>query len=110
MDAIAFEAAAALDAYEERVLRLRQARAEPALLAHAGSDLHRVCGCCIHLPQLSVGCVTLLLSHYRLMRRLAGGNGALPAADRSQALEAHQRCIAALRRSCRELLLAPRLH
>ena len=110
MGAIAFEAAAALDAYEEGLLRLRQSRAEPALLAHAGTDLHRVCGCCIHLPQLSVGCVTLLLSHYRLMRRLAGGSGALAEAEGRTALEAHQRCIAALRRSCRELLLAPRLH
>ena len=108
-DAIAFEAAAALDAYEERLLRLQQVKAEPALLADGAAELHRACSCCIYLPQLSVACVALLLSHYRLMGRLSGGGAALALADAATALQAHQHCIAALRRSCRELFLAPGL-
>ncbi|MBC5785444.1 hypothetical protein H8N03_21025 [Ramlibacter sp. USB13] len=106
-DTIAFEAAAALDAYEARMARMARGVATPADLALAAGDLHRLCARCMHLPRVSASCIGLLLSHYRLLASLAGADDACLAPSLRRA---HQACIERLRQECREFFLAPHLH
>jgi hypothetical protein len=108
-DAIAFEAAAALDAYEEQLLTVRRTGPDPHRFVRLQVALRRVCNCCLHWPQLSAPSIALLLAHHGLLAELARmGEGR--AADASPAsMEAVEQCVAMLQRRCRELLLAPHL-
>lgn len=109
-DAIAFEAAAALDGYEARLGLLSEASARPSDLAQADAEIRNVCRWCAHLPELSVACVALLLSHYRLMGELSQRATRRVAAARLAHIQSHNACIALLRQQCRMLFLAPHLH
>lgn len=109
-DALAFEAAAALEAYEEQLLAMRGPGAAPRGAALIQRELTRVCGCCLRLPQLAGASVGLMIAHHRLLADLAsrGEDGrTAPGAARLQEVE---QCLAILQRSCRELFLAPHLH
>ena len=107
-DAMAFEAAAALDAYEEQLMDLRSWLADRRI-ACVQLELRRVCGHCMGLPQLSGATMALLLAHHRLLAELASRN--VPQSDAPPAALADvQDCVIALRRQCRELFVAPRLH
>jgi hypothetical protein len=108
-DAIAFEAAAALDAYEEQLLTVRRIGAHPHQLASTQMELRRVCNCCLRLPQLSGPGLALLLAHHRLLAEWASGHkeGVVDAA--SPSLATVEQCLASLQRRCRELFLAPHL-
>lgn len=109
-EAVAFEAAAALEAYEDQLLAMRRSGVHPQGVARVQGELRRVCGCCLRLPQLAGASVALLLAHHRLLAELArrGADGAAaPAAARLQEVE---QCLATLHRACRELFLAPHLH
>lgn len=108
-DAIAFEAAAALDAYEARLLTLRCAGTDPHAIASLQADLKRVCGCCLRLPQLSGASVALLLAHHRLLAELTrpvvdGDKGGL-----TPGFRAVEQCVGLLQRGFRRLFLSPHL-
>jgi hypothetical protein len=108
-EAVAFEAAAALDAYEDQLFAMRRLGANQLRIATIQKEMKRVCSCCHRLPQLSGASIALLLAHHRLLAKLAStgeDNAGLPAAG-SQEVE---QCVLTLQRACRELFLAPRLH
>ena len=104
--AMAFEATAALDRYEEQLAALRRQGAAAETVVRAQAELHRICDVCLHLPRLSSAALDLLLSHHRLLAELARGQGA-PARASQDSVD---RCIALLRRECRGLFVAAHLH
>lgn len=105
-DTIAFELAAALDAYEEQLAAVRRSRS-PLAVAQLQRRVHRVCRSCLGLPQLAAATVAFVLSHHGVLADLMCDGRAPPAQSRLQALD---QCIVSLRRQCRELFLAPHLH
>lgn len=109
-EAVAFKAAAALEAYEDGLLAMRRSGVHPQAVARVQKELRRVCSCCLRLPQLSGASVALLLAHHRLLARLArrGENAAV--APGAALLQEVEQCLATLRRACRQLFLAPHLH
>ena len=107
-DALAFEAAAALDAYEEHLLTLRRHGAQPWRIALFHRQLRRVCSCCLGLPQVSGASVALLLAHHRWLAELCAEGRLADAAAPS--LVAVEQCLGSLQRACRELFVAPHLH
>lgn len=109
-EAVAFEAAAALETYEDRLLAVRELGADPQHVALVQRDLRRVCSCCMRLPGLSGPSLALLLAHHRLLAALArcGEDGAQAA--ETAGLREVQDCVATLHRACRGLFLAPHLH
>jgi hypothetical protein len=109
-DAIAFEAAAALDGYEARLGLLSRADVNPSDFGRADADIRKVCCWCVHLPQPSVCCVALLLSHYHLMSELSQELTGRLAPARLARIQSHNAYIAQLRHQCRSLFLAPHLH
>lgn len=109
-NAMAFEAAAALEAYEDQLAATRRLGAHPARIAVLQRELRRVCGCCLRLPQLSVGSVALLLAHHRLLAELARPDREPAAAPVAALRRDVEQCVATLQRACRELFLAPHLH
>jgi hypothetical protein len=108
-DAIAFEAAAALDDYEAELALVAGGGANASELARTDAAVRRTCGWCMRLPQLSVDAVALLLSHYRVLSELSRPRAPARPAAALVPLQAHQACIQRLRRHCRQLLLAPHL-
>lgn len=109
-DAIAFEAAAALDAYEAELALLARRGAHASELACADAAVRRACSWCMRLPQLSVASLALLLSHYGILSELSRRGPAGGAAAPLVQMQAHQACIRRLRRQCRELFVSARLH
>lgn len=107
-DAIAFEAAAALDSYGEQLAGLRGEMAAPARIASMQQELRRVCGCCARVPELSGPSIALLLAHHRLLADLAR-HPEPDAQEDAASMGAVDQCLALLQRRCRELLLAPHL-
>lgn len=108
-DAMAFEAAAALDAYDEQLLELRRTGPQPGRVHLLQQQLARVCSCCMPLPQLLAPSIALLLAHRRYVAEMAGlGQGCRRGAA-SPGLEAVTQCIGLLQRRCRELFLAAHL-
>lgn len=105
-DTLAFEAAAALAAYEEQLDTLQRSGPHPRSVAAIQGALGHLCNRCLRLPQLSGAGISLLLAHHRMLAELARGPVAAPAAG----LQELERCIRTLRRACRELFLAPHLH
>lgn len=109
-DAIGFEAAAALDAYEEQLHAMRGLGVQARQVARLQGELRRVCRCCLRIPQLSGPGIDLLLAHHRLLAELARCGEEWLADPVAPGVEAVERCLANLRRACRELFLAPHLH
>ena len=107
-DTIAFEAAAALDAYEEQLASLRRPGASPGRVASMQVELRRICSLCLVLPQLSASSLALLLAHHRLLAVLAGSTPGL-AAEHRASFDAVEQCVRGLRRQCSELFRAPHL-
>lgn len=109
-EAVAFEAAAALEAYEDQLLAMRELGVHPRRVAMIQRELGRVSSCSLRLPQLSGPSLALLLAHHRLLAALArsgeGGTGACEPAG----LQEVEQCVVTLHRACRELFLAPHLH
>jgi hypothetical protein len=106
-DAIALEAAAALENYEAELAVVARGGANASRLARADAAVRRTCSWCMRLPQLSVDAVALLLSHYRVLSELSRPRAPARRAAALLPLQAHQACIQRLRRHCRELALAP---
>jgi hypothetical protein len=109
-DALAFEAAAALDAYEEQLASLRRTGPDPECIAALQRELHRVCSRSPRLPQLQSACVALLLAHHRLLAELADGNSQAGSERASTVRRIHEESLQLLRRECRMLFLAAHLH
>src|SRR5690606_33173792 len=95
-EAVAFEAAAALEAYEDQLLALRRLGAHPQRIAIAQRELRRACGSCLRLPQLAGASVALLLAHHRLLAELARQGEHLAAAPAAVRLEEVERCVSTL--------------
>lgn len=108
-EAVAFEAAAALDAYEDQLLALRLGP-HPQGVARIQRELRRACSCCLRLPQLSGASVALLLAHHRLLADLTRRGEDRAGAAGAAGLRDVEQCLATLQRACRELFLAPHLH
>lgn len=108
-DAIAFEAATALDAYEARLEVLFRSDAQPWMIAQTDAEIRQIWCWCLHLPQLSMACVALLLSHYRLMGELGSQATKRGTAARLAHIQSHTACIAFLRQQCGMLLFPARL-
>ena len=106
----AFEASAALDAYEEQLLTSRVMGASPHRLALMQTKLRRACACCVLLPQLSAASIALLLAHHQLLAELARPAGGTSEERGSTTVKAVEQCVANLQRGCRHLFLAPHLH
>lgn len=109
-EAVAFEAAAALEAYEHQLLAMRRPGAQPRRIATIQRELRRVCGCCLRLPQLSGASLALLLAHHRLLAELARSDADQAVRPAAAALQEVEQCVVILQRACRELFLAPHLH
>ncbi len=109
-EAIAFEAAAALEDYEAHLLAMHRPGARPRSVATFQKELSRVRSCCLRLPQLSGASVALLLAHHKLLAELARGDGDKALALRAVELQRVEQCVVALQRACRELFLARHLH
>lgn len=109
-EAFAFEAAAALDAYEEQLLAIRHHGADPLAVARIQKALRQACGCCLRLPQLAGPSVSLLLAHHRLFAQLAPRAGECAGVPATIGFDEVEGCIASLHRACRDLFLAPHLH
>jgi hypothetical protein len=92
-DALAFEAAAALEAYEERLLALRGVGTHLRNVAEVQRELGRVCNCCLRLPQLAGASVDLLLAHHKLLADLARAGKGPSDAIGGAGLEEVQRCV-----------------
>lgn len=107
-DTIAFEAAAALDAYGEHLAGLHGGSAAPARIASMQQELRRICSCCARVPELSGPSIALLLAHHRLLADLARHPDPDAREDAASMLAVDQ-CLALLQRRCREMLLAPHL-
>ncbi len=109
-DAIGFQAAAALEAYEEDLAGLLARGADAAAMARLQLRLRQACTCCLPLPQLSASAVALMLAHHRFLADFcrSGGNAAQPEAARS--LRTLEHCAAVLKGGCRELFVAAHLH
>lgn len=108
-DAIAFEAAAALETYEEQLAALRCARTGPGGIASMQTALRRICGVCLCLPQLSTATLAVLLAHHRLLADLARAGMSPAAGWCSASFDAVEQSVRVLQRKCRELFLAPQL-
>lgn len=109
-EAVAFEAAAALEAYEDQLLALRAPGVDPRRIAAVQRELRRVCSCCLRLPQLSGASIALLLAHHRLLAELARAGEHRARHAPAAGLREVEQCVAALQRACRELFLAPHRH
>lgn len=107
---VAFEAAAALDAYEDQLSAMRRPGARAARIPMLQAELRRVCYCCLGLPQLSVASVALLLAHHRLVADMTQPERDPAAAPAAASLRDVEQCLATLQRACRDLFLAPHLH
>ncbi|HEY0823493.1 MAG TPA: hypothetical protein VGD76_06870 [Ramlibacter sp.] len=108
-DAIAFEAAAALDAYEEQLTQLRRHGADPGRIGAMQAALRRAGSLCLRLPHLSGASLALLLSHHRLLADLARAGDDARLAATAPSLEPVEECVRDLQRLCRELFLASHL-
>lgn len=109
-DALAFQAAAALDAYKEQLASLRRWGPDPDGIAALQRELRRVCSRFSRLPQLQSARVALLLVHLRLLAELARGSPQAGRDGESTAGRVHEESLQMLRRECRALLLAAHLH
>lgn len=109
-EAIAFEAAAALENYEAHLLSIHRLGGRPRNVATFQKELSRVRSCCLRLPQLSGASVALLLAHHKLLAELARGDGDKSLALRAAELQKVEKCVVTLQRACRELFLARHLH
>lgn len=109
-ETVAFEAAAALEAYDEQLLAMRELGFDPRRVALIQRELRRVCSCSLRLPQLSGPSLALLLAHHRLLADLArSGEGEAGTSEPAELQEVEQ-CVVTLYRACRELFLATHLH
>lgn len=107
IEAMAFEATAALDRYEEQLAFLVEGdRADSVPRAQA--ELRRLSDLCLRLPQLASSSLALLLAHHRLLAEMARDEGPPPRA--LACMDAVEECIRVLRRQCRELFVAAHLH
>lgn len=109
-EAVAFEAAAALETYEDRLLAMRELGADPQRIALVQRELRRVCSWCMRLPRLSGPSLALLLAHHRLLAALARSGEDAAQASETAGLREVQESVATLHRACRELFLAAHLH
>ena len=109
-DALGFQAAAALEAYEELLPGVCRPDADPGRTGLLQLALRRVCTCCLGSAQLSGAALGLLLAHHALLSELTRSGGDLSDAAAAQALRRVEECVHVLKRACRELFLAPHLH
>lgn len=105
-DTAAFEATAALEAYEDQLRALRRCGARESVIAPLHEALRRVSANCLRLPQLSGPSLALLLAHHRLLADLSHAGGAAARAPSGARLLELEQCMGTLRRACRELFLA----
>lgn len=108
-DAVAFQAAAALESYEEHLLCACEDGCRLLELTVAESDLQHLRSTCTRLPQLRAPLLELLLSHSRLLAQGAAPDCAHVRTALEAGLQQHRECISSLRRHCRELFVAPHL-
>lgn len=108
LDAVAFQAAVALESYEEHLLCACEDGCRLLEMAEAESDLQQLRSTCTRLPQLRAPLLELLISHSRLLAQGAAPEAGLPAGIPG-GLQQHRECISSLRRRCRELFVAPHL-
>lgn len=108
-DILAFELAAALDAYEEQLAALAST-GRLIGVAQLQRTLHQVSQSCVGLPQLAGATVDLVLSHHGFVADLMrdGGSGGAPASEES--VQALEHCVRSLQRQCRQMFVAPHLH
>lgn len=107
-DTLAFELAAALDAYEEQLALLRSAPTAAAA-AQLQRKLHRVCHGCGGLPQLAAAAVALMLAHHGLLADLMRDDRNESARPLRPCFLAVEQSVRVLQRHCREMFLAPYL-
>ena len=108
-DAVAFEAAAALDAYGMQLASVRRDGMHAHRLASLQAALARVCSCCLGLPSLSAPAIALLLAHHRVLAELGQSEAAMHAPASQPGLHAIEQCVAHLQLLCRKLFLAAHL-
>lgn len=101
IDALAFQAMAALDAYEMGLEQLMQNWPDPELYARVGHDLDSAKIYCAGIAGMTSAWVTVLISHTELMQALwrqhAGSKGASTCAD---LLADHLQTVHYLRNRC----------
>lgn len=108
-DTLAFELAAALDAYEEQLAAVRR-RPTADAAAQLQRRLHRVCHSCPGLPQLAAATVALMLAHHGLLSDLMRDGRSERTPSVQPSMQALEQSVRSLQRQCREMFLAPYLH
>jgi hypothetical protein len=106
-DAIAFQLAAALDAYDITFESLMRDWPDIDLYHSASASMDELRMYSAALPQLSVQYITLLIAHAELVHCLwkhASGAEPVPAVQLETARSDHRAAITGLRRKCLRLL------
>jgi hypothetical protein len=110
LDAVAFQLAAALDQYEQDVLRMMDAWVDIELYGEVSTQVEKIRMYSSSLPEVRVQWVELLIAHAELVHGLwrthsARTGDARESLEEVQARHAH--AIAALRDRCLRLVTAP---